>query len=465
MENPHFAHASALGSALAASDGMGSDTPATATSKAPASANGPKGKVVLAYSGGLDTSCLIAWLKDKGYDVVAVIADVGQPEDKDFAALCERALSLGAVSAWAIDMKDEYTEDVCTCAIKANGMYENKYPLLSALSRPVICRHLVEVAHQEGACAIAHGCTGKGNDQVRFELECKALDPSLEVLGPVREWELLTRSSEIEYLEARNLVIEVTKDKIYSVDENVWGRAIECGELEDPWNEPPAGAWAITCDPEDAPDEPTEVLIGFEQGKPVSVDGKPMGMLELVKTLNAVAGANGFGRIDMIEDRVVGLKSRECYEQPAALAIIKAHKALETLCLPGDLLAQKLDLEHEWARQVYGGHWFSPLKDALDAFMESAQQTVTGEVRLKLYKGNCDVVGMRSPHSIYDFGLATYEEGDTYDRSAAKGFMDLYGLPNTVWAERSVDGEGELKPLVSSVSPSGIEPTIQKFDA
>ena len=456
-----MANPSSLGSAIAHSNGLGAESPAPAPSKAP----GSKGKVILAYSGGLDTSCLIAWLKDKGYDVVAVIADVGQPEDKDFAALCRRALGLGAVSAWAIDMKDEYTEDVCTCAIKANGMYENKYPLLSALSRPVICRHLVQVAHEEGAVAIAHGCTGKGNDQVRFELECKALDPTLEILGPVREWELLTRSSEIEYLERRGLVIEVTKDKIYSVDENVWGRAIECGELEDPWNEPPAGTWAITVDPEEAPDVATEVLIGFEQGKPVSVNGTPMGMLEIVRTLNKVCGENGYGRIDMIEDRVVGLKSRECYEQPAALAIIKAHKALETLCLPGDLLATKLDLEHEWARTVYGGRWFTPLKDALDAFMENTQATVTGEVRLKLFKGSCTVTGMKSPHSMYDFGLATYEEGDTYDRSAAKGFMDLYGLPNTVWAERTQTGAKALKPLVSSVDASGIEPKVQRFDA
>lgn len=426
---------------------------------------GQKGKVVLAYSGGLDTSCLIAWLTGRGYDVVAVIADVGQPEDKDFKALCSRALELGAVSAWAIDMKDEYTEDVCVCAIKANGMYENKYPLLSALSRPLICRHLVDIAHKEGACAIAHGCTGKGNDQVRFELECKALDPTLEILGPVREWELTTRSSEIEYLEQRGLTIEVTKEKIYSVDENVWGRAIECGVLEDPWNAPPEGTWAITIDPQDAPDAPCELVVGFEAGKPVSLDGERLGMLELVGRLNRVAGDNGFGRIDMIEDRVVGLKSRECYEQPAALALITAHKALESLCLPGDLLATKLNLEHEWARVVYGGLWFGPLKDALDAFIESTQKTVTGEVRLVFYKGSCTVVGLKSPHSIYDFGLATYEEGDTYDRSAAKGFMDLYGLPNTVWASRTQEKTSELKPLVSSVPPSGIEPKVQMFSA
>lgn len=425
----------------------------------------PKGKVVLAYSGGLDTSCLIPWLQDQGYEVVTAIAALGQPGSSDIDEIAEKAVSLGASASYAIDMREEFAEDVCACAIKANGMYENKYPLLSALSRPVICKHLVDIAHQEGAVAIAHGCTGKGNDQVRFELECKALDPDLEILGPVRDWDLLTRTQEIEYCADHGIVIEVTKSSPYSIDENVWGRAIECGVLEDPWNEPPADAWVMTVDPLDAPDEPTDVIVTFEAGKPVAIDGVPMGMYEIIDTLNQTAGANGFGRIDMIEDRVIGIKSRECYEQPAALALIKAHKALESLCLPGDVLATKLQLEHDWAKQVYSGLWFSPLKDALDAFFQSTQQTVSGDVRLRFYKGNCTVTGLKSDHSMYDFGLATYDEGDTYDRSAAKGFMDLFGLPNKVWAERTLGlaGGPGSKPLVTGVAPSGAEAKVSSY--
>ncbi|MBQ9057907.1 MAG: argininosuccinate synthase [Atopobiaceae bacterium] len=393
-----------------------------------------KGKVVLAYSGGLDTSCLIPYLKNDGYEVVSCIADVGQP-GANIDELAERAKSQGASASYALDIADEFCEDFCSLAVLANGLYENKYPLLSALSRPVISKHLVDVAHKEGAVAIAHGCTGKGNDQVRFELECKALDPELDVLGPVRSWEFTTRNSEIEYCALNGIEIEVTKKSPYSIDENVWGRAIECGILEDPWNKPPEDAWTMTVDPEAAPDERSYVEIGFEAGRPVSLNGERMGMYELIKRLNKQAGENGFGRMDMIEDRVVGLKSRECYEQPAALTLITAHKALEGLCLPGDLLHEKLSLEHVWAKSVYGGLWFSPLKEACDAFFEYSNRTVTGDVRLWFYKGNCMVDGVRSPYSIYDYGLATYDEGDTFDRDAAKGFLDLYGLPNLVWAQ------------------------------
>ncbi len=402
-------------------------------------ANGEgKKKVVLAYSGGLDTSCLIYWLQDQGYDVVTMIANLGQPTDRsDIAGIAEKATRLGAVASYAVDVRDEFCDVAVVDAIAANGMYENKYPLLSALSRPIIAKHLVEIAQKEGCEAIAHGCTGKGNDQVRFELECKALDPSIKVLGPVRSWELTTRSSEIEFCAAHGIQVDATKKSPYSVDENVWGRAIECGLLEDPWNRPPADTWQMTVDPADAPDEPCEVVIGFEAGKPVSVDGTKMSVLQIVQHLNEVAGANGFGRIDMLEDRLVGLKSRECYEQPAALSIIKAHQALETMCLPGDVLAAKLDLEHAWARTVYDGLWYSPLKEAYDAFFASTQKTVSGEVRLCYYKGSCTVNGIRSPHSIYDHGLATYDEGDTFDRTAAEGFMQLFGLPNYVWASKN----------------------------
>ena len=344
-----------------------------------------KGKVVLAYSGGLDTSCLLKYLQDEGFDVVSCIASLGQPssERSDIEAINDKAKSLGAVAAYDVDIRDEFAEDFVAKAIFANGMYENKYPLLSALSRPAICRHLVRVAQKEGAVAVAHGCTGKGNDQVRFELECKALDPALDILGPVRSWNLTTRSSEIEYAQAHGIPVDATKASPYSIDENVWGRAIECGVLENPWNQAPKGAWSITVDPEEAPDEARDVVI----------------------------------------------------------AIIMAHKQLESLCLPGDVLHVKLDLEHEWSRQVYNGLWYSPLKDALDAFFASTQKTVTGEVRLHLYKGSCTVTGSRADSSMYDFGLATYDKGDTFDRTAAKGFMDLFGLPNRVWAERRLERE------------------------
>ncbi|MDD3486170.1 MAG: argininosuccinate synthase, partial [Atopobiaceae bacterium] len=280
------------------------------------------------------------------------------------------------------------------------------------------------------------GCTGKGNDQVRFEFECKALDPTLDVLGPVRTWEFTTRQSEIDYCAEHGIQIDVTKSSPYSIDENCWGRAIECGVLENPWNEPPVDAWVMTAEQEDAPDKRTDVVISFEAGKPVAIDGERMTMLQIILKMNEVAGGNGYGRLDMIEDRLVGLKSRECYEQPAALSLIKAHKALEMLCLPGDLLAEKLKLEHDWAKQVYTGLYFSPLKDACDAFFDKTQETVTGDVRLRFYKGCCRVSGVRSENALYDFGLATYDEGDTFDRSTAKGFMDLYGLPNTVWSRR-----------------------------
>ena len=396
-----------------------------------------KGKVVLAYSGGLDTSCLLKYLQDDGYDVVSCIAALGQPSEErcDIDAVNEKAKKLGAVAAYDVDIRDEFAEDFIAKAIFANGMYENKYPLLSALSRPAICRHLVKVAQAAGAVAIAHGCTGKGNDQVRFELECKALDPTLEILGPVRSWELTTRSSEIEYAQSRGIPVDATKENPYSIDENVWGRAIECGVLEDPWNEAPKGAWAITVDPEDAPDEACDVVLGFEAGLPVSIDGQRMKLYDLIAALNKIVGSHGFGRIDMIEDRLVGLKSRECYEVPGALTLITAHKALEDICVEGDLLKTKIKLEQDWATAVYNGQWYSPLKNALDAFMADTQKFVTGTVRLKFFKGNCHVVGRKSPFSLYDYGLATYDRDTTFDEKASAGFIEIDTLSLKTWAK------------------------------
>ena len=407
-----------------------------------------KGKVVLAYSGGLDTSCLLKYLQDDGYDVVSCIAALGQPSEErcDIDAVNEKAKKLGAVAAYDVDIRDEFAEDFIAKAIFANGMYENKYPLLSALSRPAICRHLVKVAQAEGAVAIAHGCTGKGNDQVRFELECKALDPTLEILGPVRSWELTTRSSEIEYAQSRGIPVDATKENPYSIDENVWGRAIECGVLEDPWNEAPKGAWAITVDPEDAPDEARDVVLGFEAGLPVSIDGQRMKLYDLIAALNKIVGSHGFGRIDMIEDRVVGIKSRECYECPAALLLIQAHQSLEQLCLDAETLKQKAKLDVEWASTVYRGLWFSQNRNAIDAFNAYTQKYVTGDVRIILCKGGLFVDGLRSDYSLYDYNLATYDEGDTFDHTAARGFIDLHGLQSKTWSRVQGPGSG-LQPV------------------
>ena len=397
-----------------------------------------KGKVVLAYSGGLDTSCLLKYLQDEGYDVVSCIAALGQPseERKDIDAVNEKAKMLGAVAAYDVDIRDEFCEDFVAKAIFANGMYENKYPLLSALSRPAICRHLVKVAQAEGAVAIAHGCTGKGNDQVRFETAIKALDPKLEILAPVRDWELHTREEEIDWAAEHGVPVKASKASPYSIDDNVWGRAIECGALENPWNEPPADIWTLSVDPENAPNEAEYVEIGFEKGVPCSLNGEEKSFLQIVMDLNVLAGKHGCGRIDMVENRLVGVKSRECYETPAAEVLIAAHKALETLCLDRETQHFKLNLEHQWSTTVYYGQWFSPLKNALDAFFAETQKFVTGTVKVKLYKGSCTVAGRMSDHSLYDYGLASYTAADTFDHKAAKGFIDLSALPFAVWAEK-----------------------------
>jgi len=333
-------------------------------------------------------------------------------------------------------MTDEFASDYITCAIAANAMYENKYPLLSALSRPLISKHLVETAHKYGATCVAHGCTGKGNDQVRFETSITALDPSLKVIAPVREWDLGMRPDEIAYAEKHGVPVSQSIEKPYSIDDNLWGRAIEAGVLEDPWAEPPADIWTMTVDPLDAPDVPTYVEVGFAAGVPTSLDGEELPLPELIAKLNLIAGSCGYGRIDMIENRYVGLKSRECYEVPAGLALIQAHKALEDLCLERDVLHHKLALEQLWADQVYNGRWFSPFKQALDAFMAATQHDVTGTVRLKLYKGGCVVAGRKSSCALYDPALATYENDEAFDQKAAKGFIDIQGLSIKTWAMR-----------------------------
>lgn len=396
-----------------------------------------KEKVVLAYSGGLDTSVCITWLQEeKGLDVVAVLGNVGQEHD-GLEKKVAKARALGCVAVECADMREEYVQDFVAPAIAANAMYENKYPLLSALSRPLLSKHLVDAAHKYGCSYIAHGCTGKGNDQVRFENAIMALDPSIKVIAPVREWDLGQRPSEIAYAKAHGIELTTSADdSLYSVDDNLWGRAIECGELEDPWAEAPAGTWKMTVEPADAPDAPTYVEVGFKAGVPCSLDGQAMGMVELIGKLNAIAGANGFGRIDMVENRYVGLKSRECYEVPAGLALIQAHKALEDLTLEREVLHHKLSLEQMWADAVYEGKWYSPWKRSLDTMFAFMQTYVTGEVRLKFFKGCCTVVGRKSPHSLYDYGLATYNEDQTFNQDSAPGFIEIQGLSTKTWAAK-----------------------------
>lgn len=395
-----------------------------------------KDKVVLAYSGGLDTSVCIKWLMDeKDLDVVAMVGDVGQDHD-GLEAIKEKALATGAVACYVEDMREEFCNDFISGALAANALYENKYPLLSALSRPVIVKHLVDIAHKEGAHYIAHGCTGKGNDQVRFEVGIKALDPDIEIIAPVREWDLHTRNEEMEWAKEHGVPVPVTKSKPYSIDDNLWGKAIECGVLEDPWNLPPDDIYTMTVDPEKAPDTPEVVVIGFEKGIPCSIDGEKMSFHEAILKMNEIAGRNGYGRIDIIENRLVGIKARECYETPGALALIEAHKALEDMTLEREVLHYKVKMELDWATIVYNGLWYSPLKNAMDAFMASCQDVVTGEIRLSFFKGSCTVTGRRSEYSLYDYSLATYDKDDTFDHSAAKGFIELHGLTTKVWARQ-----------------------------
>nr|WP_272908221.1 argininosuccinate synthase [Alicyclobacillus tolerans] len=390
-------------------------------------------KLVLAYSGGLDTSVAIAWLKEKyGYDVIAMCVDVGEGLDLD--RVQKKALQVGAVKSYKIDAVERYAKDFVLPALKANALYEGKYPLASALSRPLISQLLVEVANQEQALAVAHGCTGKGNDQVRFEVSIKALNPKLSVEAPVRQWGW-TRDEEIHYAKEHDIPVPATLDNPYSIDANLWGRAIECGVLEDPWAEAPEDAFTLTVSPEKAPDEAGFVEISFEQGVPVALNGERMPLGKLIHKLNQIGGAHGVGRIDHVENRLVGIKSREVYEAPAGILLVHAHKELETLTLTREVAQFKAAMELEYSKLIYNGLWFSPLKEALDAFMNETQKNVTGDVRIKLYKGGYQAVGRRSPYSLYRHDLATYSVGDTFDHNAAVGFISLWGMPTTVYAD------------------------------
>ncbi|MBS3975100.1 MAG: argininosuccinate synthase [Actinobacteria bacterium] len=394
-------------------------------------------KCVLAYSGGLDTSVAIRWIQENlDMDVIALAVDVGQ-ERQDLEFVRQKALTIGAVESIVKDVREEYVAEYLSKALKANALYENNYPLVSALSRPIIVKHLVEEAHAHKARYVAHGCTGKGNDQVRFEVGVACLDPELEIVAPVREWELKTRDQAMEWAQARGIPVPTTKESPYSIDDNLWGRAIECGILEDPWVEPPQDIYSLTANSGDAKCGDAEyVTLTFNQGLPVAIDGTEMSFLDVITNMNKLAGRHGFGRIDMIENRLVGVKSREIYEVPGALALINAHKALEELCLERSVAHYKLGVEQKWAELVYNGMWFSPLKEALDSFVETTQQLVTGDVRVKFFNGSCVVVGRRSPYSLYDYKLATYDEADSFDHTAARGFVQLHGLPAKVWAQQ-----------------------------
>ena len=412
-------------------------------------------KLVLAYSGGLDTSVGIRWLKDRGYDVVALTIDLG--EKKDLAAIQERALRVGAVAAYVVDGKVPFMRDFVWPSLQAGAVYENEYPLATALGRPLIAALLVQIARREGAQGVAHGCTGKGNDQVRFDVTTAALAPDLKVVAPVREWGM-NRDDEIEYAREHGIEVPASVESPYSVDENLWGRSIEAGILEDPWEEPPADVFEWTAAPERCPDEPTYLELGFKEGLPVSLDGKPIAAVELVERLNQVGGANGVGRVDHLENRLIGIKSREIYEAPAAVLLLQAHQALEDITLPKDVSRFKDHVAAQWAQLVYDGLWFSPLREALYAFVVQTQRHVTGQVRLKLYRGSSKVVGRKAPEQLYRLELATYGRGDQFDQSAAAGFIKLFGMGVRTAAEvqgklSSLDLERLLPADVKRLTP------------
>jgi argininosuccinate synthase len=389
-------------------------------------------KAVLAYSGGLDTSVTIRWLVERGYEVHAVAVDVGQRED--FAQVVRRGERAGATSVRVIDAVDRYAATYLAAAIKANGLYEGTYPMVSGLARPCIAEEVIAVAREVDASTVAHGCTGKGNDQVRFEVAFAVLAPDLAVLAPIRD-DAIPREKAIALAAEWDIPV-TTIAATYSIDENLWGRTAECGPLEDPWTAPPEDAFERTASPSDRPHEPAEVAITFDHGVPVALDGVTATLPELIRSLDALAGRYGFGRVDMIENRRVGIKSRELYEVPGALSILRAHRALEDLTLERDLAHHKPLLEARWADLVYDGQWFSPLREAIDAYIDQTQAPVSGDVRLRYEPGACTVVGRRSDHSLYDLSLATYGAEDAFDQSDARGYVTLYGLPLKVWSAR-----------------------------
>jgi argininosuccinate synthase len=395
----------------------------------------------LAYSGGLDTSVAIKWLKEKyNLDVIALTIDVGN--EREFSAIQQKALKVGAVKALVKDAKELFVKYFIFPALQADALYEGQYPLATALSRPLMAKLLVDTALEEGASAVAHGCTGKGNDQVRFDVGVNALAPDLKIIAPAREWGM-TREETINYAQKHDIPIPITAASPYSIDENLWGKSIECGVLEDPWAEPPDDVFTWTKSPDQAPDKPQYVEIGFDKGVPVSIDGQELDGVTLIQHLNELAGKRGIGRIDHVENRLVGIKSREIYEAPAATVLLQAHQALEAMTLSRDQLRFKQKVAMEYADLIYNGLWFSQLNRDLSAYVLSSQRYVTGAVRLKLFKGNSTIVGRKSPHSLYRLSLATYDKGDQFDQSASVGFIHLWGLPVKTQAQVQLLGDKE----------------------
>ncbi|MDD5730849.1 MAG: argininosuccinate synthase [Candidatus Omnitrophica bacterium] len=384
-------------------------------------------KIVLAYSGGLDTSCAIKWLKDKGYEVICFIADLGQGEN--FEAIEARGLAAGALKVYKKDLQEEFVNDFVAAALKANAVYEGKYLLATALGRPLIAKYLVEIAHKEKAESISHGCTGKGNDQVRLEVTAGILDPALQIIAPLREWEFRSREEEIEYAQKHNIPIDVTKKKPYSIDRNIWGVSIEAGVLEDLDKEPPEDAYLMTKNPNQSTTYPKYIEIYFEKGVPKKLDGKTYKLINIIEQLNEIGGLHGIGRSDLVENRLVGIKSREIYEAPAATILYTAHKELENVVLDRELAHFKEIIALKYSELIYYGLWYSPLKDALDGFINSTQKRVTGTIRLKLFKGNCVAVGRKSANSLYKKELSTYGKEDKFDQKLAEGFIKIWGMP------------------------------------
>lgn len=396
-------------------------------------------KIILAYSGGLDTSCSVKWLQEKyNYEVIAVTVDVG--EEKDLATIKEKALKVGAKKCYVMPVQEQFANDFLLHALQANALYEGIYPLISALSRPLIAELLVQVAKQENAVAVSHGCTGKGNDQVRFDVTIKSLAPHLKIVAPAREHPM-SREEAIQYAIAANIPLPINLDNPFSIDQNIWGRSCECGILEDPWVEPPIEAYSLTNNLDDAPQQAEEIIIEFEKGVPVALNGQVKSFATIIKDLNQIAGLHGVGRIDHIENRLIGIKSREVYEAPAAITLITAHRALEALTLVREVAHYKPQIELQFAKLIYDGLWFSPLREAFSAFIQSTQKYVTGKIRLKLHKGHAIVVGRTSPFSLYEKKLATYADDDQFDHAAALGFIKLWGLPTETYFSNKLNGK------------------------